>query len=90
MSDDNLVRIDAATFENQLAELAETIALKIDREGSTVIAAPEYVIQDCLCSYATLGAHMRCFSICIQMSAEKIRLGGSSIPSLLGRMSEDS
>lgn len=46
MPKDDLTRIDAATFQPQLLSLAETIALKLDREGERVLRVPNYVATD--------------------------------------------
>lgn len=43
---DGLTRIDASTFQEQLLSLAETIALKLDREGKEHLSSPPYVAQD--------------------------------------------
>ena len=46
MQNQKLVEIDAATFQPQLLSLAETLALKVDREGVSIFAVPSYVHQD--------------------------------------------
>jgi hypothetical protein len=38
--------IDASTFQKPLFELAETVALKVDREGAGLLSAPGYVSLD--------------------------------------------
>jgi len=38
--------IDAATFQKPLLDLAETVALKVDREGTRFLSAPGYVSLD--------------------------------------------
>jgi len=38
--------IDVSTFQKPLAELAVTIALKIEREGAALLGAPLYVAID--------------------------------------------
>lgn len=38
--------IDASTFQKPLAELALTMALKVEREGTPLIGAPLYVAID--------------------------------------------
>ena len=47
MSDqDGLPRIDAATFEKPLLDLAETVAQKVFREAASKLSAPGYVALD--------------------------------------------
>ena len=38
--------IDASTFQRPLLELAETVALKVDREGAGLLSAPGYISLD--------------------------------------------
>lgn len=45
-SDDGLIHLDASTFQQQLIELANTLALKVEREGPRYVPVPRFLSAD--------------------------------------------
>lgn len=66
------VRIDAKTFQEQLARLSITIALKVDREGPKILSKPDFVTKDI---YVMLKqAHHTC-NLFFYLNADERRKG---------------